>query len=160
MGFKKEYSDFYIWKLLWDNVAIKVKRFESQIDRDKMLDKYIEKIVNWNKWKKKENRQIWIVFCMTTKTVEKMYKKYNDIYKWKIWKYHWKMKTKIKETNYKKFINWDIDIIFSTNAFWRWIDKANIWYIIHYWIASNIVSYVQEIWRWWRWWQNYEAITL
>lgn len=160
MKYKKDNTEFFMWKLLGDNIKIKIKFFEDYHDRDKMLDKYIKNIIKENKWKKKENRKIWIVFCMTTKQVEELYKKYNWKYKWKIWKYHWKMKVKTKESNFNKFISWDIDIIFSTNAFWRWIDKANIWYIIHYWVSSNIVSYVQEIGRWWRWWQEYEAITL
>ena len=50
------------------------------------------------------------------------------------------------------FISWKLNLIIATKAFWMWIDKENVRYIIHYDLPWNIEDYTQEIWRAWRDW--------
>lgn len=53
----------------------------------------------------------------------------------------------------KDFISWKINLIIATKAFWMWIDKENVRYVIHYDLPWNIEDYTQEIWRAWRDWK-------
>lgn len=50
------------------------------------------------------------------------------------------------------FISWKLNVIVATKAFWMWIDKENVRYVIHYDLPGNIEDYTQEIWRAWRDW--------
>ncbi len=45
------------------------------------------------------------------------------------------------------FISWKLNLIIATKAFWMWIDKENVRYVIHYDLPWNIEDYLQEIWR-------------
>lgn len=47
----------------------------------------------------------------------------------------------------QQFMNDQLDIICSTNAFGMGIDKANIRIVIHYHLSSQIESYIQEVGR-------------
>jgi ATP-dependent DNA helicase RecQ len=51
------------------------------------------------------------------------------------------------------FISWKLNVIVATKAFWMWIDKDNVRYVIHYDLPWNIEDYTQEIWRAWRDWK-------
>lgn len=71
--------------------------------------------------------------------------------KWLIvWKYTWEMSARDREYNQNRFMNWEIDVIVATNAFWMWIDKSDIRYVIHYNLPWSIENYYQEVWRAWR----------
>jgi len=146
---------FFRWKLVWDNLHIIIKKYVNTADKDKHFYAYISAIQKQLKGKK------WtaIIFCSTTKDVDNIYKILQSL-KYKVAKYHWKMTTKMRESTYNKFIKDKVDFVVCTNAFWRWIDKANIRYILHYWTPWNISAYMQEIWRGWRDWKDYDAILL
>ena len=63
--------------------------------------------------------------------------------------YAW-MKINDKKEVQESFINWNLNLIVATKAFWMWIDKKNVRYVIHYDLPWNIEDYTQEIWRAWR----------
>lgn len=132
-------SKRFIWNLIWEHIKIDIRKYKTKDEKDSELYELLKKI-------KKENNWIAIIFCSTIKDVDWLYQQLNSL-KFKVWKYNWKMSTVRKESNYKKFINNEIDFIVCTNAFWRWIDKSDIRNVIHYWIPWNISSYLQEIWR-------------
>ena len=58
----------------------------------------------------------------------------------------------------KEFISWKVNLIIATKAFWMWIDKENVRYVIHYDLPWNIEDYVQEIGRAWRDWKSSKNI--
>ncbi len=63
------------------------------------------------------------------------------------------MKLHEKKEVQEDFIKWKINVIVATKAFWMWIDKDNVRYVIHYDLPWNIEDYTQEIWRAWRDWK-------
>ncbi len=63
------------------------------------------------------------------------------------------MKLNDKKQVQEDFIKWKINVIVATKAFWMWIDKDNVRYVIHYDLPWNIEDYTQEIWRAWRDWK-------
>lgn len=68
------------------------------------------------------------------------------------------MKLNDKKQVQEDFISWKINIIVATKAFWMWIDKENVRYVIHYDLPWNIEDYTQEIWRAWRDWKDSQNI--
>ncbi len=68
------------------------------------------------------------------------------------------MKLNDKKEVQESFINWKLNLIVATKAFWMWIDKENVRYVIHYDLPWNIEDYTQEIWRAWRDWQYSQNI--
>lgn len=98
-------------------------------------------------------RDLWwamIIFCTTTKDVDSVYDDLKLVYKDRVGKYHAWMAELRKNSSFKKFMEWKIDIMVCTCAFWRWVDKSDIRYIIHYWLPGNISAYLQEVGRWGR----------
>lgn len=151
---EKDYKLFK-WKLIWDNMNLQIHKLSNKAEKDKLLYWYIQHI------QKKLKQEKWscIIFCSTTKNVDNIYKLLKD--KWiNIARYHAQMTTLLKNSAFKKFLSWEVNTIVCTNAFWRWVDKKDTRYILHYWIPSNISSYLQEVWRWGRDWKLYNAITL
>jgi ATP-dependent DNA helicase RecQ len=63
--------------------------------------------------------------------------------------FHAWMKLKDKKIIQEDFISWKLNLIIATKAFWMWIDKENVRYVIHYDLPWNIEDYLQEIWRAW-----------
>jgi len=149
-------NDYKIYRglLIWKNLKYEIKKYDSKEEKDKYLYSYIKEIDKQLTIKNGTG----IIFCTTTKDVDNLYKLLKD--KFEITRFHGKMTAKMKESSFNKFMNGKVKLIVCTNAFWRWVDKKNIRYILHYWIPGNISSYLQEIWRWWRDWSEYNAITL
>lgn len=152
-----EEDDYFLfkWKLIGENMNLQIHKLQNKADKDNLLYwyvKHIQKDLKKNKWAA-------IIFCSTTKNVDNIYKLLKE--KWiSIARYHSQMTPLLKNSSFKKFLSGEVNVIVCTNAFWRWVDKKDIRYILHYWIPSNISSYLQEVWRGWRDWGSFNAITL
>ena len=72
--------------------------------------------------------------------------------------FHAWIKESDKKLIQKEFISWKVNLIIATKAFWMWIDKENVRYVIHYDLPWNIEDYVQEIGRAWRDWKSSKNI--
>lgn len=72
--------------------------------------------------------------------------------------FHAGMFQNIKKEIQENFISWKLNLIIATKAFWMWIDKENVRYVIHYDLPWNIEDYLQEIWRAWRDWNKSQNI--
>ncbi len=101
----------------------------------------------------------WIIYCSSLNNTKEVYEFLLD--NWiKAWIYTWEMNTFDRENNQAKFMNSELKVIVATNAFWMWIDKSNIRFVIHYNLPWSIENYYQEIWRAGRDWKNSYAIVL
>ncbi len=130
------------------NIAIIVREIS---EKQKKLEKVLEVIDN-TPW-------TWIIYCSSRKNVSELY----DLllwYKIKVWKYTWNMKPEEREEVQNKFMNDELKVIVATNAFWMWIDKKDIRFILHYNLPWSIENYYQEIGRAWRDWKNSFAVVL
>jgi len=90
-----------------------------------------------------------IIFAGKRKTAEELVKHLKELWE-KAEFFHAWMYLKDKKRIQEEFINWEINLIVATKAFWMWIDKENVRYVIHYDLPWNIEDYLQEIWRAWR----------
>lgn len=68
--------------------------------------------------------------------------------------FHGQMNKNKKKSVQYDFITWKLNLIIATKAFWMWIDKSNIRYVIHYNIPWSLEDYLQECGRAWRDWDN------
>ena len=147
----KEFIDF-IWDVKRDNLTYEVVKINDEKDR-------FEKLVNILKNRVKEKTTV--IFVRTTKQAQKLSEKLsNSEYNFNCWFYHWKMDKDDKNQVQESFIEWKKQIIIATNAFWMWVDKDNVRFVIHYEISSSIENYIQEAWRAWRDWKKAECIIL
>lgn len=91
----------------------------------------------------------WIIYCSSVKNVSKVYQYLLE--NWvKVWIYTWEMAQNLREKEQNNFMNWEYDVMVATNAFWMWIDKADIRYVVHYNLPWSIENFYQEAWRAWR----------
>ena len=98
-----------------------------------------------------------IIFTWRRKTAEEIEKHIQD--EWINIKYfHAWMFLKDKKQVQENFKSWKLNLIVATKAFWMWIDKENVRYVIHYDLPWNIEDYTQEIWRAWRDWKYSQNI--
>jgi len=63
------------------------------------------------------------------------------------------MSADIREDMQNKFMEDEYKVVVATNAFWMWIDKKDIRFVIHYNLPWSIENYYQEVWRAWRDWK-------
>jgi ATP-dependent DNA helicase RecQ len=61
--------------------------------------------------------------------------------------YHGRLKRNEREANQDRFMTGDLRVMVATNAFGLGIDKADIRFVIHHHLPSNIESYYQEVGR-------------
>ena len=101
----------------------------------------------------------WIIYCSSRKSVDEVYEILQE-YRVKSWKYTWAMTPEVREEMQNKFMKGDYKVIVATNAFWMWIDKKDIRFVIHFNLPWSIENYYQEIGRAWRDWKNSFAIAL
>ncbi len=100
-----------------------------------------------------------IIFTWRVKSAIEIEKHLKD--EWiNIKSFYAKMKLNDKKEIQENFINWKLNAIVATKAFWMWIDKENVRYVIHYDLPWNIEDYTQEIWRAWRDWKYSQNIIL
>lgn len=101
----------------------------------------------------------WIIYCSSRKAVDEVYDFL--IANWvKTGKYTWAMTPDIRETMQNKFMCDEYKVVVATNAFWMWIDKKDIRFVIHYNLPWSIENYYQEVWRAGRDWKKSFGIVL
>ena len=94
----------------------------------------------------KHSNQTGIIYCATTKGVEKLSYFLNSLHIHNTF-YHGKLKKEKKNLVQTEFISGTTKIIIATNAFGMGIDKDNIRFVVHYHIPGNIENYYQEVGR-------------
>ncbi len=107
----------------------------------------------------KKTPPYWIIYCSSVKACNKVYE-YLYSKNIKVWIYNWEMSQEKREYNQEMFMSWQFDVIVATNAFWMWIDKKDIRYVIHFNLPWSIENYYQEIWRAWRDWKPSYAVII
>jgi len=131
-----------------ENIAIIIREIS---EKTKKLEKVLE-IIEYTAWSG-------IIYCSSRKSVDEVYEILQE-YNVKSWKYTWAMNAEIREEMQNKFMNWEYKVIVATNAFWMWIDKKDIRFIIHYNLPWSIENYYQEIWRAGRDWKQSFAVCI
>ena len=143
--FKDELNKYFIehiWEVKRNNLNYEVLKVDDEKNR-------FEKLVDL--LKNRVEDKVAIIFVRTTKSAEKLSEKLNNCeYSFNTTYYHWKMDKDDKWTIQENFISGLNNIIIATNAFWMWVDKSDVRYVIHYEISSSIENYIQEAWRAWR----------
>ena len=94
-----------------------------------------------------------------TKEIEERLK-YDWYWEIKVAYFHWQLEWEEKSEMMYKFMNWEVNVIVATNAFWMWVDKADVRFVIHYNMPSSLENYLQEAGRAWRDQQNSRCIIL
>lgn len=87
-----------------------------------------------------------IIYCSSRKMVDEVY----DFLETKhisVWKYTGAMTADRREDMQNKFMDGIYKVIVATNAFWMWIDKKDIRFVIHYNLPWSIENYYQEVGR-------------
>lgn len=74
--------------------------------------------------------------------------------------FHWQLEWAKKSEMMNKFMSWEVNVIVATNAFWMWVDKKDVRYVIHYDMPASLENYLQEAWRAWRDWKDSQCIIL
>ncbi len=87
-----------------------------------------------------------IIYCSSRKAVDEVYD-FLLINGVKVGKYTWAMAANSREQMQNDFMNNEYKVIVATNAFWMWIDKKDIRFVIHYNLPWSIENYYQEVWR-------------
>ena len=94
-----------------------------------------------------------IIYCASVKSCQEVFAflQEKDI---SSWIYTWEMNSENREKTQNNFMNSEYKVIVATNAFWMWIDKKDIRFVIHYNLPGSIENYYQEVWRAGRDWKN------
>ena len=87
-----------------------------------------------------------IVYCATTKTVERLRDRFSDIGP-SVYAYHGRMKKADRTESQDQFLDGPPSILFATCAFGLGIDKPDIRHVIHFDLPGSIEAYYQEIGR-------------
>ena len=95
----------------------------------------------------------WIIYCSSRKAVDEVYDFLIDTWV-KAGKYTGVMTPEVREDMQNKFMNDEYKVVVATNAFWMWIDKKDIRFVIHYNLPWSIENYYQEVGRAGRDWKN------
>ena len=117
------------------NIVILVREISA---RKEKLEK-VSEILDNTKWS-------WIIYCSSRKSVKEVYD-YLCEKNVKAWMYTWELNAEVRESMQNKFMQDEYKVIVATNAFWMWIDKKDIRFVIHYNLPWSIENYYQEVWR-------------
>ncbi len=131
-------------ELLKENIKWSVINITNESDKIDILLRKIEEI------NIEENPSI--IFTQKRDTAEEIEKHLNSEWIKSRFFHAWIFRNEKKKIQ-DDFIRGEINLIIATKAFGMWIDKANVRYVIHYDLPSNIEDYTQEIWRAWRDWK-------
>lgn len=124
------------------NIAIVVREISKREEKQKKLLEILEK-TPWNG----------IIYCSSVKACKEVFDflQFQNI---KSGIYTWEMQKEKREKTQNDFMESKYKTIVATNAFWMWIDKKDIRFVIHYNLPWSIENYYQEVWRAWRDWKN------
>lgn len=100
-----------------------------------------------------------IIYCSSRKSVSEVYDFLVES-GLSVWIYTWEMSAWKREEEQNRFMNDEYKVIVATNAFWMWIDKKDIRFVIHYNLPGSIENYYQEVGRAWRDGKTSIAITI
>ncbi len=120
------------------NITVVVREIS---EKQKKFEKVLE-VLDKTQWS-------WIIYCSSRKSVLEVYEIMQE-YHIKSWMYTWAMTPELREQTQDKFMKGDYKVIVATNAFWMWIDKKDIRFVIHFNLPWSIENYYQEIGRAWR----------
>lgn len=142
-----------IWRLWIDKFNTFTKWFDRKniifivreiSKKEEKMEKVLE-VINKTPW-------VGIVYCSSVKAVKEIYEYL--LWKWiKIGIYTGEMKAIDREREQNNFMNDKYKVTVATNAFWMWIDKKDIRFVIHYNLPWSIENYYQEVGRAWRDWK-------
>lgn len=94
-----------------------------------------------------------IIYCASVKSCQEVFTFLQEK-NISSWIYTWEMNSENREKTQNNFMNSEYKVIVATNAFWMWIDKKDIRFVIHYNLPGSIENYYQEVWRAGRDWKN------
>lgn len=124
------------------NISLIVREISK---KEEKFEKVAE-ILNKTPWS-------WVIYCASRKAVKEVYDYLTQ--NWvKAWIYTWTMTAEKREDNQNDFMDSTLKVIVATNAFWMWIDKKDIRFVIHFNLPWSIENYYQEVGRAWRDWKN------
>lgn len=124
------------------NISIVVREISK---KDEKLAK-VKEILEKTPW-------VGIIYCSSRKNVKEVYDYLASVW-YPVGMYTWEMWASDREREQNDFM-WDkYKAIVATNAFWMWIDKKDIRFVIHYNLPWSIENYYQEVGRAWRDWRN------
>ena len=124
------------------NIALVVREISKKEDKQAKLLEILEKTPGTG-----------IIYCASIKSCQ-------EVYQFLLEKniscavYTWEMKAEDREVVQNNFMNSAYKVIIATNAFWMWIDKKDIRFVIHYNLPWSIENYYQEVGRAGRDWKN------
>lgn len=156
-GLNIEFED-YVSTVKRENLKYQVMQFDDEYQKRLWLKKLIrEEIIK--DWKV----PACIIFVRTRKKTKDLAEYINAEFWEEFWRdiatyYHWDLDTDVKRKIQDEFKNDTKNIIVATNAFWMWIDKKDVRYVIHYEIPDSLENYTQEAWRAWRDKENSQCI--
>ena len=132
LGLSKPYV--YIGDINRENLSINVYKEENKLEG-------IKDII------RKHEDESGIIYCLSRKEVEELYKYLKECGYDNISMYHGGLKESDKEIFQEDFLFERTNIMIATNAFGMGIDKSNIRFIVHCTMPKNLESYYQEIGR-------------
>lgn len=124
------------------NIALIVRELSKKEDKQAKLLEILEKTPGTG-----------IIYCASIKSCQ-------EVYQFLLEKniscavYTWEMKAEDREVVQNNFMNSFYKVIIATNAFWMWIDKKDIRFVVHYNLPWSIENYYQEVGRAGRDWKN------
>lgn len=132
LGLLKPYE--YIGDINRENLSINVYKEENKLEG-------IKDII------RKHEDESGIIYCLSRKEVEELYRYLNECGYSGISMYHGGLKESDKEKFQEDFLFERTNIMIATNAFGMGIDKSNIRFIVHCTMSKSLESYYQEIGR-------------
>ena len=145
----------YVSTVKRNNLHYSVYKFENESEKKERLISILKDEILT-----KDDDQSCIIFARTRRRTKELCEFINQEFNDEVALfYHWNLdidKKRIIQNEFMKKL-WK-KIIVATNAFWMWIDKDNVRFVIHYEVPESLENYVQEAWRAGRDWWNSQCI--
>lgn len=140
----------YVSTVKRNNLHYSVYKFENESEKKERLISILkDKIIT------KDDSLSCIIFARTRRRTKELCEFINQEFDSEVALfYHGNLDIDKKRRIQNEFMKkWWKKIIVATNAFWMWIDKDNVRFVIHYEIPESLENYIQEAWRagrdWW-----------